>query len=60
MLLTRYNVVLSVYCKHLLSDVICNISVTHRLNNIGPNIDPYGTPNSHVERVEKFPSICTK
>ena len=50
-----YNVVSSAYWRH-----IGNISATHRLNNIGPNIEPCGTPNSDVKRVEKCASICTK
>ena len=48
----RYNVVSSAYCKHSLYGVIWDISVTHRLNNMGPNIEPCGTPNSDVKRVE--------
>ena len=41
-------------CKNSFSDVICDISETHRLNNIGPNIEPCGIPNSDVKRVEKL------
>ena len=44
----RHNVVSSAYCKHSLSDVIWDISATHRLINIGPIIKPCGTPNSDV------------
>ena len=55
----RYNVASSAYCKHSLSGIIWDISATHRLNNIGPNIEPCGTPNSDVNRVQKFASICT-
>ena len=55
----QYNVVSSAYCKHSLAGVICDIFATHRLNNIGPNIEP-GTPNSYIIRVEKCASKCTK
>ena len=49
---------LSIMLYHLhivssLSGVICDISVTHRLNSIGPNIEPCGTLNSDVKRVAK-------
>ena len=40
----------SAYCKHSLSGVIYDISATHKLHNIGPNIEPCGTPNSDVKR----------
>ena len=56
----RYNIALSACCKHLVSGVICDISATHRLNNNGSNLEPYGTPNSDVKRVEKCASIYTK
>ena len=57
---TRCNVVSCAYCKHLLSGVIHDISATHKLDNIAPNIEPCGTPNSDVKRVEKCASNCTK
>ena len=53
----RYYVASSAYCKHSLSGVICDISATHRFKNIAPHIEPYGTLNSDVKRVEKCASI---
>ena len=35
-------------------------SVTHKVNNTGPKIDPCGTPNSEYKRFEQRESICTK
>ena len=40
---------MSAYCKHSLSGVICDISATHRLNYIDPNLKPCGTPKSNVK-----------
>ena len=53
-------IVLSGYCKHSLSGVICNIPATHRLSNIAPNMGPCGSQNSDVKRVEKCASIYTQ
>ena len=36
------------------------ISMTHKLNNIGPKIDPCGTPNFKYKRFEQRESIHTK
>ena len=56
---TRHDVVSSTYCKHSLSDVIWDISATHRLINIGPNIKPCDTPNSDVN-VRQFVQNAVK
>ena len=37
-----------------------DMSTTHRLNKIGPSIEPYGTPYLAVRRGEQFESICIK
>ena len=36
------------------------ISLTHKLNNTGPKIDPCVTPNFEYKRLEQDESICTK
>ena len=36
------------------------ISLTHKLNNTGPKIDPCGTPNFEYKRFEQHESISTK
>ena len=56
----RYRVKSSVYFMQLLFGVILDMSVTHRLNKIGPSIEPCGTPYLAVRRDEQFESICTK
>ena len=50
----------SVYCMQLLFGVMLDMSTTHRLNKIGPSIEPCGTPYLAVRSDEQFESICTK
>ena len=37
-----------------------DMSATHRLDKIGPSIEPCGTPYLAVRRDEQFESICIK
>ena len=56
----RYKVKSSAYCMQLLFGVMLDMPATHRLNKIGPSIEPCGTPYLAVRRDEQFESICTK
>ena len=40
--------------------VMLEMSATHRLNKIGPSIEPCGTPYLAVRRDEQFESINVK
>ena len=44
----------------LLFGVMLDMSATHRLNKIGPSIEPYGTPCLAVRRDEQIESINLK
>ena len=56
----RYIVESSAYWSQVQLGTQFFISVTHKLNNTGPKIDPCGTPSSECKRCEKRESICTK
>ena len=55
-----YKVESSAYCMQLLFGVLLDMSATHRLNEIGPSIEPCSTPYLAVRRDEQFESTCTK
>ena len=44
----------------LLFGMILDMSATHRLNKIGPSIEPCGTAYLAVRIDEQFEPICTK
>ena len=46
----RYKVESSACCMQLLFGVMLDMSATHRLNKIGPSIEPCGTPCLAVRR----------
>ena len=56
----RYKVELLAYCMQLLFGAMLDMSAIHRLNKIGPSIEPCGTPYLAVRREEQFQLICTK